>query len=219
MTNARRDCKCGYCVNYFLDKPNRAKAPPPADSPAMASLKSAVDDLRSVGVDAPEPFRPLPTGPEIEGRTDSYKDLCLKTQARTIRDYRLRYEEAEKALTDRIASEPGRFNAASAIYQKRAQQAEAQRDMSNAACADAQRALTAAYADLAYANCTIEALTKDAPASQPVPPVGSIVTVKSGGPRMTIAEDQGGKAMCRWWAGQFFATGLFEYAGLATLPN
>lgn len=197
MINARRDCNCNYCVNYFLDNPSRAEAPPPADSPAIASLKSAVDDLRFVGVDAPESFRPMPNGPEIESRTDAYKDLCLKT----IRDYRLRYEGAEKALTDRIASEPARFNAVMGVWQKSKQQVEAQRDM-------IREQRDNALADLAALK-----------ANAPLPPVGSIVTVKSGGPRMTIAEDQGGRAMCIWWAGQFFATDLFEYAGLVTLPN
>lgn len=196
MINARRDCKCNYCVNYFLDKPSRAEAPPPADSPAIASLRSAVDDLRSVGVDV-EPI--VPGGPTVSA-IDALKSQCAAV-GKLLDGERQKREEAEKALADRIASEPGRFNAVMGVWQKSKQQVEAQRDM-------IREQRDNALADLAALK-----------ANAPLPPVGAIVTVKSGGPRMTIAEDQGGRAMCIWWAGQFFATDLFEYAGLVTLPN
>lgn len=273
----RRDCKCSYCVNYFLDKPNRAAAkqdspwirgyaaaagkapsdilagmrftplptgPGVEDRSPMASLKAATDDLRSVGVNIPaiedggvyaEIDRKLvniancDTFPLYGGSTVSEID-ALKSQCKAMGDL---LDKAEKALADRIASEPTRFNAALAIWQKRAQQAEAQRDMMrdqrDSATANMRSvevvnvklgaSLSKAEADLAYANCTIDALTKGAKAISPCPPVGSIVTLKSGGPRMTVTDDMDNRAICSYWAGVGYMTISVPYAGVATLPN
>lgn len=165
-------------MNYFLGKPNRAEAPPPSDILA--------DVLFNPGADSAYGKSPM-------------SDMQAGIAA--FNDERAKRLEAEKALADRIASEPARFNAVMGVWQKSKQQVEAQRDM-------IREQRDNALADLAALKV-----------KAPYPPVGSIVTLKSGGPRMTIAEDQDGKASCLWWAGQFFATGLFEYAGLATLPN